>query len=359
MKTMHLIANPASPHLRSWIDCLPDDIEVVIWNIGEKKSVQTIDFENKSLPVWTHRFPKPVRYILLGLWMRFFLPPSCWCHAHNTSGYGVAALVSGRRYVITTFGSEILTTEAKSKFYWYLISRVLKAAQIVTTSSIHMRNILLQDLNVPLDKIVSFSPGVASVFNLTGRSDVELSKPKVWFSNRRMMELYNINAIVEAFILYKKQGGLGSLILLQGDALGDYADGITQLAATHSYIKVINEFISLSDMADLLRSVDFTVSIPETDQLSATLIEAMACGALPITSDIPAYEELSEFVYKIPLNTKRVANLLRMFRSTSQLSRKDLNNQRLKAVALVNEAYSNDHAKRCYAKLCQIMAKGI
>lgn len=356
MKTMHLIANPASPHLRSWIDCLPDNTEVVIWNIGEKKPVQSIHFENKSLPAWSHWLPKPVRYILLGLWMRLYLSSSCWCHAHNTSGYGLAALVSGHRYIITTFGSEILTTERKSKFYWYLISRVLKAAQIVTTSSIHMRNVLLQDMNVPLDKIETFSLGVSSIFNSDGRLEFEPSKPRVWFSNRRMMKLYNIDAIVQAFILYKKGGGLGSLILLKGDASGDYANEVIAHCSADNDISVISEFLSPEDMASLLQSVDFTISIPETDQLSSTLIEAMACGALPVTSDIPAYEELFEVVYKIPLKTKRIDDLVCMFQNTSQFSQGDLEDQRAKAVALVKETYSYDYAKHCYAQLCQIMA---
>jgi len=49
-----------------------------------------------------------------------------------------------------------------------------------------------------------------------------------------------------------------------------------------------------SAIADLYRAADVVVSVPTSDGTPSSVLEALACGAVPVVSDLPALREWVE-----------------------------------------------------------------
>ncbi len=75
---------------------------------------------------------------------------------------------------------------------------------------------------------------------------------------------------------------------------GPLRSKLVQNVAALNIIDVVNWHGKqpLPKVADILRESGIYVSMPNTEGLSASLLEAMACGCYPIVSDLPANREL-------------------------------------------------------------------
>ena len=67
-------------------------------------------------------------------------------------------------------------------------------------------------------------------------------------------------------------------------------------------------------MARLYNISDFFISLPDSDELSAAILEGMACGTIPVLSNLEAYAELEEntnsFFVKNPKNIDEVSRFM-------------------------------------------------
>ena len=110
MKKIVFLANCNSPHLDRWLDLLGMlGFEVEVWSIH---NCEGKGHARQILPAFARKLPTILKYILAGLFLRFQKNVDFF-HAHNTSGYGLTALLAGKKYIITTYGSEIFSTNKK------------------------------------------------------------------------------------------------------------------------------------------------------------------------------------------------------------------------------------------------------
>jgi len=358
------VANIGSPHIREWLEALEDNAEVSFATIdnkevGEERNGYRCNIASIiTVPNVFQYLPKPLRYAYLGLMLRCQRGESVVYHAHNASGYGLAAWLSGKRYLLTTYGSEIFQAGERSLLYRYLLRWVLKRSECITTSSPDMKQYLERHFPYTSGKVVSFSLGVRIAFVRTPvdkRNIGEAGRP-VWFCNRRILPLYRTLSVVRAFVSFKARGGEGTLVLLQGDASGDYLDVVEREAAECSDIRLVKGFVDTETIIHLLDSADFTISVPASDQLSSSILEGMARQCIPILSDLHAYAPVTGKAIIVEQQSNFQHALERIFEKTASLEVSERQRRCVECREEVLSNFSKDNAALIYQELIKLVA---
>lgn len=353
------VANVNSPHLKEWIELLEVGTQITFAtiesNIDEEKLCQNrVTIENIiTLPSLMRKLPKQLQYIILGIIIRFNKEKNLIVHAHNASGYGLTAAISGKKYLLTTYGSEIFHASNKSKLYNLLLKFSLNRAVKLTATTQVMQDQLEQDHSIPARKVDMFSLGVSDQFfkNSISEKTWDDEQGPIWFSNRRILPLYRITDIVQAFIAFKTNGGKGSLILLQGDADGPYFEDVSSMIADREDIRLVKGFVDTDTIIKLLDESHFTISMPMTDQLSSSLLEPMARKCVPIAAAIDAYSILGDTIIKVSVSENIVQSLEAVFLSSSNMNYNDYTMQSKQCYDMVYKEFSRSIARNAYANI--------
>lgn len=354
MRNLTFLANPASPHVREWLRILPKRFDggVRFVHIGEDGPVTQLGHGagQAPLPMVALRLPKALRYVLLGLWLRILDRSSEPVHAHNTSGYGLCALLSGRPYIVTTYGSEILQAHNRGRFYKAMIRAVLRGADRITATSPQMARAIAEIDPELSAKIETFSLGVSSGFLLPVAPRSE-EVPRTWFVNRRIAPHYRTLDVLAAFIAFKSLGYEGQLVILKGDADQTYLDDVMRAAEGRSDVEIIEKFLSPDQMRNALDRADFCLSTPISDQLSAAIVEGMARGCVAVLSPLDAYKSVDlPAIYLSATDPLRDA-LTTAFCETAEMKPEAVCEARRKARNFVEARFCEDAIRQRYDNL--------
>lgn len=354
MRDLTFLANPASPHVREWLRILPERFDggVRFVHIGGNGPIAPPKHGTGQapLPKAVHRLPKALRYILLGLWLRVLERSAEPVHAHNSSGYGLSALLSGRPYILTTYGSEILQAHKRSRFYKAMIRAVLRGADRITATSPHMAR-AIAEIDAELStKIETFSLGVSTAFLLPVAPRSE-DAPRTWFVNRRITPHYRTLDILAAFAAFKKLGYDGRLILLKGDADPTYFDRVRRAADGRPDVEIIEEFLSPERMREALDRADFCISTPISDQLSSAILEGMARGCVSVLAPLEAYTALDLPAIQLSATDPFRDALTTAFRKTAEMTPEALSGARRAARDFVEARFAEDAIRQRYDDL--------
>lgn len=357
MKIIHFLANPSSPHVRHWDMVLQQcGMQAMVHGITQHVDSAVLVKHARTVgPAWFSRLPGPLAYALAGLYLRFMLfagePLADFVHAHNTSGYGLMARLSGLPYIITTYGTEIYTAPQRGFWYRRMIRSILMHAQRITSSSPQMTDTLVKQLHIPRQKIQEIYLGVAPVFSFSedarkkGRTALGIPQDaKVWIANRRMTPLYHTVELVRAFTQFSQQTSHAHLILIEGDADASYCQQVHDAVARGSgRMHIMRGFLTQDALTQWLCAADFAISIPGSDQLSSSIVEAMRCQAVPVLGELPAYQVINDAAVWVNLDLQELhANLVAMFRSTSAFTPEEMLNKQRQGAKVINALYRRD-----------------
>ncbi|MBW3654761.1 MAG: glycosyltransferase [Gemmatimonadetes bacterium] len=290
-------ANPNSVHVRRWLD------------LAGRAGIRVLGFsahrvEQPAYGEWRQTITTGgvLRYALAGLWLRVRAPRGAVVHAHNASGYGMMALLSGRQYVVTIYGTEVYGAAGRGRVYRMLLRRVLAGAVRVTCTTPHMREHVVAEYGLDPARVHMFSMGLSNrdfYFSeqerAQARSALGLDGAVVLTSCRRMRPQYRIDMIVRAFALLRARDPRYRLVVFEGDSLPGYAADIRQLTRDLGIAGDVVFMDGVRGPGEVRRHLlasDLAISIPVSDQLSAAILEALACGAAVLAAELPAYEEL-------------------------------------------------------------------
>lgn len=310
------IANASSPHVRHWIEFLDEmNIEYHIYSIHKNSF-----FLDSRVTVKYNFLLKfggigaILAYILLGFWLKFFLGNNL-LHAHNTSGYGLSALLSGKPYIVTSYGTEIFGANKRSIFYNIIIKNVLRKARLITTTSITMEEVLKAKFGVENERIKTFGMGVSSKFkfnsSMRGQIRDSLGIPHnavVWVYNRRITPLYNTLEVINAFKVFTNGMTNKYLILMEGDKDIVYAKQVEREIKDCDNVFLVEGFLEQHMMSYYLSAADVAISFPKSDQLSSSILEAVACGCLPMLTNLDSYEPIFKHITSIPVTIDDIVN---------------------------------------------------
>ena len=368
--TITLIANPYSVHVLRWLQLYEKAGITVRIESPERKqdgAPEGVTIEHLA-PGWIPG-PSFLRYRRAGKAARQRTrQPGEILHAHCTSGSGYTALLSGHPYIVTTYGSEVFGARERGRLYHWMIKRVLRHASLITATAPKMVRTLVEEFSIPEERIRMFSLGYDSALfspvedkqrrELRRRLDLP-STERVWVINRRTLSLYRTVEVVSGFLEFCRDHADGQLVVLSGDDDPVYSQQLREvIAASHhkSRVHLVGEFLPAEGVAQWLRAADFAISVPKTDQLSTSILEAMACGAVPILSDLEAYQPLHHCEAIHHVTDGSTEGFARMFDETWSTSTKQLQRDRLQCADFVTSRFCEtsviDHIRELYG-LCR------
>lgn len=210
-------------------------------------------------------------------------------HIHQANSYAlytnIAAMGSKIPKVLTGWGSDILVMPKRS----FLLKRIV-------VFNLKHANWITSDSNFMADEMKRLCPTIGPVLIANfGISIDPLPEDKelIIYSNRLHKKLYRVDKILIAFRKFLDRVPSDQKWKLIIAAVGEETDDLKKLSLDLN-LNARVEFVGWIDKkinAEWYSKAMFWVSIPESDATAISLLEAMACGCIPIVSDLPANRE--------------------------------------------------------------------
>ena len=208
-------------------------------------------------------------------------------HAHYITSYGYLAARAHRQpLVMTAWGSDLLVTPQRSAAKRWLTAFSLRRARLVTGDS--------QDLLAVAQTLAPAVPTQLVHWGVdrrcfaptpwAGKPPLETVSLRSWEPN------YRIDTVLRAFAQVQRQVPGARLHLLGG---GRQEGLLRQLVKDLSLQNSVQFHGRLQDaaMAAVLARCKLSISVPESDATSVSVLESMACGLAVVASDLPANRE--------------------------------------------------------------------
>lgn len=268
-------------HLRNYYSLIKDQFEEVLIVTGSDidfcKSIK-LDFGLKN-PFTVLKSVKKLKQII-----DEFDPAIIHVHQANTYGFITSLANKGKiPQVLTVWGSDVLLLPKKSFLHRYIVKKGLRTSDKITADAQFIES-RIEDLVGPVDfTTANFGIDLPNIEVDTA------NKEKIIYSNRLHESLYNIEKIIQAFIQFHKLYPDWKLIIAGS---GPNTDSLKELAknlpeSSYSFVGFVNYDTNLIHY----KNASFFISIPSSDGTSISLLEAMACGTVPILSNLPANNE--------------------------------------------------------------------
>ncbi len=219
-------------------------------------------------------------------------------NAHYLTNYGVfASKLDFHPFIITCWGSDILVAPGKfGEQHVEEMKKALTKADLITVESEYM-NKSIEQLGIN-NRVEVVRHGVdLNKFNLDIETDTNLKQDIksndeiVIISTRNFEPVYNIQCVIEAFYLIQKKYAKIKLILLGKGSLEKQLKNLVNELNIHKKTLFLGH-VPHEEIPKYYNLSDIYVSSSISDAMSVSKLEAMACGLIPVVSDIPANHEV-------------------------------------------------------------------
>lgn len=298
-----LIANPNSIHTQRWVRYFAGrghDIHL----IGEKPLVAAPPEGIAFHDLTRQTNARKLRYVIWAQTVRRLvheIRPDV-LHAHQVASAGWLGAAAGYHpLLVTSWGSDLLLGTRRSMVQRQLARWVLGRADYVTCVSQPLAE-AAQALGAPAYKVEVvhwgvdtelFHPGNASAALSMTRERGAAQSPLV-LSIRGLRPIYNPLVIAQAIpaVLARRPDArfIVRTYSVDTDLLAEFQRILAAGNATHA-VEYVGDLADDAAIADLYRQAAVVVSIPSSDGTPQSVLEAMACGAAPVMSDLPSLRE--------------------------------------------------------------------
>ena len=295
-----LVGDGLSPHLLKWARALH---EVA----GEQLALGVVSSRG-LLPEFDRLVP-PERRLLLNTqpqhaggnsavlrhlprvasWLRAQQPQVL--HAHYLTSHGTLAWLSQRVWrvpgllVSSAWGSDVLLTPQRSLAARWLTQAVLKASAVCTADSRHMAREMLRlgarEVDVFPFGLLQCPPEPAP-----GSKD-----PNLFFSNRGLEPLYRIDLVLHLFAAVAEANAKARLIVANEGSERQSLQALAHRLGVDARV-TFTGLLRPAEQARWYERAQWHLSLPQSDSVSVSVLEAMAHGCIPVLSDLPANREL-------------------------------------------------------------------
>ena len=291
-----LLGDGDSPHLLKWARALAPQVE--LWAASSRGFAPGFDAlvpAQRRLALNTRpRFDGGNAALLrqlplLAAWLKTVRPD--WIHAHYLSSHGTLAWLATRwlgapgRVVGSAWGSDILVTPQHSRLMRWITRRVLAACALATSDSQVMTR-AMQALGA--GEVMTFPFGLEALPALPAPG---AKQDHLVFANRGLETLYRPDRVLALFAGLAQAWPDAQLVVANDGAL---RPALQQQAAALGLADQV-QFIGRVDaatQAGWYARARWYASLPASDSVSVSVLEAMAHGCIPILSDLPANREL-------------------------------------------------------------------
>ena len=290
--------------LRRWVRWFADkghDVTIVTVEpaeAGETTGFHQIDI---SLPTLLRKLGRVISVVRLLKEIRKLKPDVVHVHYLRGLAWGLG-LRPFHPTVVTPWGSDVLEEQGAFRD-WYskrLTSAVVRMADLIAVHSDFLES-KVRLLGPKSDSVVRIGWGVDLTRFRPGldadslRHQWRISEDSlVIFSPRLAQRFYNHHLVVQALEQIRSQ--FPQIILVISEQFGDQAylqelKTLAEQSQVAQHIRFVGR-IPYEEMPLWLNLSKLVVMIPESDGMPNTLLEAMACGAVPVLRDLPQYREL-------------------------------------------------------------------
>lgn len=215
-------------------------------------------------------------------------------HAHYVSDYGFLAAVSGRHpMVVSAWGSDLLVDPKLSVITRQLVRWVLARADLVTYNADRLGEEALA-MGTPSHRLLQVVLGVGPEMldALRTRMVAPEDRGPIILSQRSLeRSLYNIDVVIQAMPEVLRRVPTAKLMVGGKGTLSEQLLGLARTLEVAGAVDFAGEATWPVGLAERLGKAAVYVSVPSSDGTSVTLLEAMAAGAYPVVSDLPANRE--------------------------------------------------------------------
>jgi glycosyltransferase involved in cell wall biosynthesis len=179
--------------------------------------------------------------------------------------------------VVTTWGSDVLLVPNKGLINKRLVQSVLKNAAVITADADSMIE-AINNLTAPEKKEVhSIQYGIDPI--------TASSKENLIFSNRLHSPLYNIDKVITDFAAFHKSHPEWKLVV---GGVGDQTENLKALAIKSGVEQAVDfvGWLTAEQNAHWYSRAKIYVSIPQSDGMSVSVLEALSAECIPVCSDI-------------------------------------------------------------------------
>ncbi|MET0517345.1 MAG: glycosyltransferase [Burkholderiaceae bacterium] len=289
-----LIGDGESPHLLKWARALQPHVD--LWAASTRGFAPEFSFlipEAQRLALNTRpahgggnlavlkQLPR------LGEWLARVQPD--WLHAHYLTSHGTLAWAAKKgwrlkaRIAGSAWGSDILVTPQQGWAYRWLTRQVLRACTVCTSDSQHM-TARMKALGAA--EVMTFPFGLEEMPKQGAKK-----QPWLFFANRGLEAIYRPERVIAAFAAVAAQQPEARLVVAnEGSlraALQQQVAGLG-LAERVEFVGRLHPLIQAGHYA----RARWYLSLPESDSVAVSVLEAMAHECVPILSDLPANREL-------------------------------------------------------------------
>jgi len=298
-----MIGDGESPHLLKWARALTAQGEVELWVASSRGFVAAFDgvlpMERRLALDTRPRTGGGNAGVLLNLprlaqWLREV--DADWLHAHYLTSHGTLAWLAKRLYrlraqiVGSAWGSDILVAPATASLLRKLTATVLRACALTTSDSLYMAA-RMRELGAR--EVMVFPFGLESLPPLTTSK-----QPWLFFSNRGLEPLYRPDLVLRVFSGIAAALPSARLVVANDGSLARALPSIATRLGLH--VGRVDDGAQVEFVGRLTATVQdrwytrasWFISLPASDSVSVSVLEAMAHGCIPVLSDLPANAEL-------------------------------------------------------------------
>jgi glycosyltransferase involved in cell wall biosynthesis len=361
LSSIHYIAHPHGLHVARWLKVLSHTQARVTIETANPVPEYSGEFVSaRPVVPGMLKIPMMFRYLLAGLLLRFSPSnlPAGVIHAHCASGNGLMAWLSGRRYLIGTYGSEIYSAHQRSFVYRWFLKKILQRAERISDCSAECTRVLREQFDIAPEKIYSFHLGYDEKhFHPLNRelrmqrrrgSALPVEEP-VWVISRRTDPHYRTQDVVRGFLDFCQANSRGHLVVLCGDHQPLYTQTIREVVRSHAQchrITIVEQMLNPQGFASWLQLSDFSISVPRTDNFSISILESMGCGAVPVLADLAAYNPLKSCPAVRWMTQFKADDFTTMFCETAALWPAPHDRCQAECLEFVQDGYSTEGAIR-------------
>jgi len=223
----------------------------------------------------------------LARWLKRVDP--AWIHAHYLTSHGTLAWLAKRAFglrgqlVGSAWGSDILVAPERSVAVRWVTSRVLRACALTTSDSVHMAA-RMQALGAR--EVMVFPFGLDAL-----PADAGVKSDHLFFANRSLEPLYAPQRILDVFAAASRLWPDAELVVANDGSLRRALQEASAAAPWGARVRFVGR-LDAEAQAHWYRRARWYLSLPTTDSVSVSVLEAMAPGCMPVLSDLPANREL-------------------------------------------------------------------
>lgn len=202
-------------------------------------------------------------------------------HGHYVTSYGMLGAACGRGpLVLTAWGSDLLVSPNESAAVRWLTGLVLRRAALITADS---RDVL--------QAIAAYRP-TAPCEEIFWGADTRRFRPQPAQPGFHVASLrgwernYRIDRILRAVALLAAEAPL-TLHLFGGGSEGPALRALAAELGLGEQVEWHGQ-VPADELAPRLAGCSVSVSVPQSDATSVSLLESMACGLPVVVSDLPA-----------------------------------------------------------------------